>query len=518
MITMLILTLSILLQFVAAIMAIRLIPLTGRRTAWSLIAAALLFMALRRCIPLFRVLSGDTTFQPDFNAELIALVISLLIVVGISRIAPIFTERKQAEEKLQRSEEYFRAITENATDIILIVNKKGTITYASPSVDHILGYKQEELIGKSSLDLIVPEDVPRAMHDFGKAISTKGVLIPNIFRIRHKDGSARVLEGVGKNLYENPSVAGFVMNVRDVTDRRKAEEALLESEKRYRGIIENILDVYYRTDKNGNIVMMSPSGASLLGYGSIDEILGQNVAEAFYADPKERNKIISEIQDKGYVRDFEVTLKHSDGTPIPVSTSSRLYFNEEGEVLGVEGVFADIRERKKMESALRESEERYRMLIETTRDLIYTTNSKGFLTYVNPTLEKVLGYMHSELNGESFAQIVSPEDIDRLRDIIRRSMKGDSIPVYEADLIRKDGTKLSVEFNVTTLLDSEGKPVGRYGIGRDITERKRLEKNLIASEKKYRNLVDNTLVGVVPDESGGKNPLCEPGLRGHVRL
>jgi HD-GYP domain-containing protein (c-di-GMP phosphodiesterase class II) len=103
-----ILTLSSLLQFIAAIMAFRLIPLTGRRLAWSLISAALLLMSLRRGIPLFRMLSGDTTFRPDFNSELIGLTISLLMVVGISMIAPIFTERKQAEDALKRSKERLR--------------------------------------------------------------------------------------------------------------------------------------------------------------------------------------------------------------------------------------------------------------------------------------------------------------------------------------------------------------------------------------------------------------------------
>jgi len=273
-------------------------------------------------------------------------------------------------------------------------------------------------------------------------------------------------------------------------ERKRAEEALRESEERYRSIIANILDVYYRTDKNGNIVMMSPSGASLLGYGSIAEIIGQNVAEAFYADPKERNKIISEIKDKGYVRDFEVTLKHRDGTPIPVSTSSRSYCNERGEILGVEGVFRDIRERKKMENELRESEERYRTLIETTGDLIYTTDRKGFLTYLNPTLERALGYTHDEWNGKSFAQIVAPECIDVVRDVFRKAMKGESIPVYETDLIRKDGTKLSVEFNVTTLLDREGKLAGRYGIGRDITERKQAQEALWEAHRRLDEIIE----------------------------
>ena len=104
------------------------------------------------------------------------------------------------------------------------MDKLGTITYASPSVERFLGYGPDELIGKSSLDLIVSDDKPRAIADFGKALLTKEVLIPNVFRIRHKNGTERILEGFGKNLLDNPVVAGFVMNVRDITERKQAEE------------------------------------------------------------------------------------------------------------------------------------------------------------------------------------------------------------------------------------------------------------------------------------------------------
>jgi len=85
---------------------------------------------------------------------------------------------------------------------------------------------------------------------------------------------------------------------------------------------------------------------------------------------------------------------------------------------------------------------------------------------MNPTIEKALGHTHNELNGASFAQIVAPECMDSVKDYFRRAMKGESIPVYEADMIRKDGKRIPVEFNVTTIYDNEGKPVGRFGIGR----------------------------------------------------
>jgi len=140
--------------------------------------------------------------------------------------------------------------------------------------------------------------------------------------------------------------------------------------------------------------------------------------------------------------------------------------------------------------ALQASEEKFRLLIETTGDIIYNVNRKGFLTYVNPTMERTLDYPHHELEGKSFAQILAPECIDSVKDHFKRAMKGEIVPVYEADLIRKDGTRLSIEFNVSTVYDPEGNPVGRYGIGRDVTDRRRaveerqsMEKQLFQAQK-----------------------------------
>jgi PAS domain S-box-containing protein len=161
-------------------------------------------------------------------------------VVSAILISTDITERKKAEEALQHSEEYFRAITENSSDIIIIVDKKGTILYVSFSIERFSGYKPEELIGKSAFEFIHPDDFPRAVNDFSEAIQTKDIAVPNSFRIRHKDGSEFVLEGVGKNLLDNPVIKGFVMNVRDITDRKKAEQQLLNDQAQLKSLASEL--------------------------------------------------------------------------------------------------------------------------------------------------------------------------------------------------------------------------------------------------------------------------------------
>ncbi|MCF8146882.1 MAG: MEDS domain-containing protein [Deltaproteobacteria bacterium] len=139
--------------------------------------------------------------------------------------------RKKAEAALRESETYFREITENASDMILIVDEKGSITYASPSVERFLGYGPQVLIGKGVFDFIHPDDIQRAMLDFAQAVQTEETEIPNSFRVFHKDGSERVVEGLGRNLLHHPIVSGFIMNVHDVTESRRLQTQLLRAQK-----------------------------------------------------------------------------------------------------------------------------------------------------------------------------------------------------------------------------------------------------------------------------------------------
>ncbi|GAI84235.1 unnamed protein product, partial [marine sediment metagenome] len=130
---------------------------------------------------------------------------------------------------------------------------------------------------------------------------------------------------------------------RDITDYKKAEEKTKQSEKKYRTLFENMPGVYYRADRQGNIIMVNPPGVKLLGYNSSKEIIGKNLAKDLYYIPEDRKRFLEELQKrKGGVKDYEVTLKKRDGTPVIVSTSSHYYYDKEGNIAGVEGIFMDI--------------------------------------------------------------------------------------------------------------------------------------------------------------------------------
>lgn len=137
------------------------------------------------------------------------------------------TERKDAEEALRRQEEHFRSLIENALDIITVLDADGTIKFESPSIERILGYKPEELVGKKAFDFVCPEDIPGLMELFSKGIRDRGVITAE-FRFQAKDGSWHILEGIGENLLDDAAVRGLVVNCRDITERKRAQESLIQ--------------------------------------------------------------------------------------------------------------------------------------------------------------------------------------------------------------------------------------------------------------------------------------------------
>lgn len=159
-------------------------------------------------------------------------------IIGASAIARDITERKHSEKELRRSrqalqesEQRFRSLVQNSSDVITILGADGTILYESPSIERILGYKPENLVGKNSFDFIHPDDRPRAQATFQEHLPIPGSITPIELRFRHKDGSWRILEATGNNLLHEPAVAGIVVNSRDITERKRTEDVLHATEK-----------------------------------------------------------------------------------------------------------------------------------------------------------------------------------------------------------------------------------------------------------------------------------------------
>jgi PAS domain S-box-containing protein len=277
------------------------------------------------------------------------------------------TDRKQAEEKLQESEKFFKEITENSSDLVIIMDKNGAIKYCSRSAERFTGYKPEELIGISALTFIHPDEVKRAVSTFGKAIRSMNSVIRDAFRIVHKDGSERYFDGLGRNLLDNPAIAGFVMNVRDITERKRVEKDLRESEEKYRNILENIEDGYFESDLAGNLTFFNSSACRILGYPR-EEMLGMN--NRVYVDAENAKKCfrayngvyVTGIPQKG----FEWEIIRKDGARRSLEVSISLIVRPGKKPTGFCGIVRDITERKKAEERLKETLENLRKALGTT--------------------------------------------------------------------------------------------------------------------------------------------------------
>src|SRR5208282_4369500 len=250
---------------------------------------------------------------------------------GFVRTFTDITEHKRGENALRESEERLRVIFETSHAGIMLGDQNGTLIFANRRMADMLGYSIDEVIGSSYRSHIHPDDLGDSLHKLGDLISGDRKTVANERRYIRKDGSSfwgyltarRIEDKEGK-------LTGLVGVITDITDAKNLQEELRNSEKRFRGIIESLQDVYYRTDGEGRLTMVSPSGLLLMAYDSLEEVLGCHIRETFYYDPVERDALIRTLREKGKVYNYEVTLRRKDGKPVPVATSSHLLFDRNG--------------------------------------------------------------------------------------------------------------------------------------------------------------------------------------------
>jgi len=401
----------------------------------------------------------------------------------IAELENVKTSQKQIEKKLAKSEELYRLIAESTSDVISFAtfNLYPVYTYVSSSVKVSTGYEPEELLGKSPFEFIHPDDKKKLLPILKDYINAKikkfltGKELPTTkrieFRFKNKEGNWRYLQS-DVNIVGNKLL--FV--TRDITDEKKAEEIIKKSEKKYRTLFENMPGVYYRADRKGNVIMVNPPGVKLLGYNSPEEIIGKNLAKDLYYIPEDRKKFLEDLQKrKGSIKDYEVTLKKRDGTPVIVSTSSHYYYDKEGNVAGVEGIFVDITERKKVEENLRKSQKEFASLFESSPEALVYLDEKANILDINSRFTKLFGYTLEEVKGRNIddGMIHSPDKIEEGKRLSRNGFEG---PLnYEAVRKKKDGTLFPVHIS-SAPVRIKGKKNGFISVYQDITERKQNEK------------------------------------------
>ncbi len=389
------------------------------------------------------------------------------------------TKRKRAEEALKKREENFRALIDNSMDISLITNSDLTLRYVSPSVERTLGYKPEEIIGKNALEFLSPEDIRNITRDFDTFAQTPGQPVALEVRFRHKDGSWHVIDSITNNLVNDPTVRGFVVNARDITERKRAEEALKEREEHFRALIENSLDGIAILSSDMIILYESPSAERIIGY-KLEELIGRSILD--FVDPEDKQNVIKTFRKlaKHPAQSVPASVRflHKDGTwHIMEAIANNLLDNPA--VKGIVINYRDVTERQRAQEALKQREEHFRVMIENALDDTAILDGKGTILYQSPSIERVLGYKLGEHKGRGAFEFIHPDDITDVAKSFVELVKNPG-SAYKGDVRAPhiDGSWRILEVIARNFLDDP--VVGGILVNfRDITERKMAEEERI---------------------------------------
>jgi len=429
----------------------------------------------------FRVRCKDGSFV---DVEVIGAVIyhegKPYAIQGVGRD---ITVRKKAEEALGKSEERYRQLAENAGEAILVV-QGGEIKFINPKGAELSGYSIEELVSRPFDKFIHPNDSDMVVNRYARRL--KGESVPQIydFRIIRKDSDIRwgELNAVPISWENQPAVLCFMS---DITERKRAEEALRQSEERYRTVLEEMEEGYYEADLAGTFTFVNDAMCHILGY-SRDELIGMNYK---VYTPEEDIKSIFQAYNRVYrtgepLKWFPMVEVRKDGTRLLVEDSVLPVRNDKGEVIGFRGVSRDITERKRVEEALRQSEERYRTILEEMEDSYFEVDLAGNLTFVNSSACRHLGYSSEELIGMSYKGFTAEDYVKAVfrifNEVYRTAMPNKG---FHWKIIRKDGSPGFIDTSVAPLQNDKGEIIGFSGVGRDVTERKKIEDQLILTDR-----------------------------------
>ena len=418
-------------------------------------------------------------------------------VVGLLGIGRDITERKQAEETLYREKLLSDSVVDNTPAGILFLDNDFVLRRYNHTAAEFLRtytpYTGEQALGMSYFN-IAAGSRPQVEEWFQKVRDTGQVDTRYGFQLVLKhDGQEKITywdTSVAPVLDTEGKTKGILILTQDVTEHRLAEEALLSSEKKLRLMFESVTDGIAVTDLNGVITDANKRVAEMHGFGSVEDILGRNASELIA--PHDRKKAAANMQrtfEDGTFQGFEYTLLRSDGSEFSGEVSASVIKDYSNNPIGYIAITRDITERKQAEEALRESEEKFRGLIETTSDFIWEMDVNGVYTYCSPQIEKLWGLEPEEMLGKTPFDLFLPEDREQAIKAFSMLLESSS-PFMNMEMRSLDGTGRTVLIEVSGVpfYDVDGRLNGYRGISRDITERKQAEEALAQSRERLHDL------------------------------
>jgi PAS domain S-box-containing protein len=396
---------------------------------------------------------------------------------GVHGSARDISERERLERELRDSEERYRSVIQSSPDLIWATNKVGQYVFVSDRVRDLLGWEPDEVLGRPFREFIDEQSVQMTNDNWARLAREPGVTQTHRLDIRHKDGSLRPFEVSSVAVVRDGEVENVYGIARDVAERERLERELRESEERYRFLVENSPDVIYATDAEGVITYFSESVERSLGW-TPQEIVGRHFRDIVRtATPGQPGRRFMELADGRPDLTTRMELLGKDGVYRPFEvTAAGMRIDDV--FTGVHGSARDIRERERLERELRDSEERYRYLVQSSPDLVWMTDADGQFTFISDQAQQILGWEPHELLGRSFADLAPDEGrrgaIARFRWLQRRPTQAHR---SRLNVRTRDGRELAMEVTGIGMV-GEGRFLGAHGAARDVSDREKLERGL----------------------------------------
>lgn len=391
-------------------------------------------------------------------------------------------ERKQAEEALRESENSYRAVVENAAEGIVVVQGQ-TLQFVNPALVSMIGYSKEELLTRPFIEFVHPDHRDWTMGIHIKRF--KGEEVPPIYELKVLDKKGNIIwvenNGILIEWRDKPATLNFL---RDVTERKKAEQAIWASESEKRSILNAISDHIIFHDTDLTIRWCNEAAARSVGM-THRELVGCHCYELWQgrSEPCEGCPVLRAIETGSYNAGIITT---PDGKWWEIIGEPVL--DRDGQIRGAIEISRDITERKKTEQALRESEERLKILFESAPDTIYLIDSEGKFIDGNRAAEELIGFTKDEIIGKNLAEmgLLSDGQLSKAKANLKKAATSKLSGPNEYTLKRKNGSHISIE--VRTFPVKIGGKMLSLGIARDITEHKRTEKELLEHQAKLKSL------------------------------
>ncbi|PSB30030.1 PAS domain S-box protein [Stenomitos frigidus] len=421
------------------------------------------------------------------------------------------TQSVQTEQALREREAKFRSLVENANDLIFAIDATGVISYISPNVETMMGFTAMAMEGDSFMPFIHPDDLQRCL-DALQHVTVSGQGLSNLeYRARHQDGSWHwyiASLAAPQAVSDQHLIVGIARDItkakRDEIIRQQTEAALRQSELRFQAIFENAAVGTTLAAQDGTVLQVNPAWLQALGYSEA-EFRQMKFADYTHPDDVAADVVLTQAVFAGARDSFQLEKRYirKDASLFWGRLTVSPIRNAEGTVQFTLALMEDINERKqaerdrqRAEAALSESETKFRRIVENTNDIISLIDLEGQIVYISPNLTNLTGYATIELEGALFMPFIHPDDqaacLNAFQSILTTDQRQCEVE-YRAKI--KDGRWQWQSTSLSTLEDVRGNLLV-LSVARDVTDRKQAEEALRRSELKYRNIFENSQVGI----------------------